>query len=167
MSKEKDMKYKPRLHSLFFIYIFFGGVLIGLMYYAFNFIKGQETEKNYLNIKKIEIQDTIADVGNLPSKDYAYTHTGLIKTIRLKNNISEFALYLESYENLDKIKTGDIISKKSNSNRLKITSNENYFFINLKNIKRLRRKHQKGEGILWGSVYILLGIIIMHVPMKR
>jgi len=162
------MNYKPRFHALFYIYAIFGAVFIGMLYFIFTIKIGEKTENKYLHVINIEFKDTIGEVGVLSVADYAYMHSGEIKIIRLKTKHEvEFALYLESYNNENNIKPGDYIYKSRNSNIIRIKSNEEEFEIKLKDIREIRLYERKTEGIKWLLVYVLTGIVVALIPMKR
>jgi len=161
------MKLKPRFHILFFIYIFFGAVIFGLLCYIFAFKIGENTEINYKKVFENEINDTINNIGILSGKDYAYMHGGLIKTVELKHNKEiEFALYLESYENIDNIKVGDIILKERFSEKISIKSVEKNFEIKLRNIERMRNEKRQTEIFKWIFGYLIMGLVILFVPIN-
>jgi len=161
------MKYKPRFHILFFIYIFFGGIIIGVLIYIFSFRIGNETELTYKKIVQTKIVDTIIGISDLQSKDFAYPHPGGVKELELKT-IKDFdiPLYLESYNNENKIKVGDWISKEKGSRKIQVFSKNEKFTIELKDLVELRQQKGKSESIKWIVVYLIIGVIIMFVPLN-
>lgn len=161
------MKYKPRFHILFYIYLLFGGIFLGILYYTLFFKLGEKTELNYINAFKAELHDTIVGISRLPSKDYAYFHSGVVNTIELKNDKDiSIALYLDSYENENNISIGSCFIKEMNSNIVLIRSSTQEFKISLKNLTERRIQQQKIEAIKLIIIYLILGFIVMFIPLK-
>jgi len=160
------MTLRPRLHILLFIYLFFGGIIIGLLAYVFSYKMGKQTELNYLKIVETEINDTIFSINNLPTKDFAYPHAGGIKKLELKNNAIQIPLYLDSYENVNRIMVGEKISKEKNSRTITIYNEYSEFDIVLQDLIELRKEKGKTERLKWIIVYLVLGIIISFIPMQ-
>jgi len=167
LRKTINMKLKPRFHILFFIYIFFGGIFIGLLIYIFSYRIGKETELNYRKIIETEFIDTIINIGDLPTKDFAYPHSGGIRNLELKK-IKDFKipLYLESNKNENKINVGERISKEKDSRIIQIYSMNENFTIELKDLVELRKQKGKAEAIKWIIVYLIIGTIILFVPIQ-
>jgi len=159
------MKFRPRVNTIFILWIVFGGLWCGFLFYIFAIASGKETEKNYSYVFASEIQDTIENIGELSMRDYAYAHGGTVKTIELRGNKEiTFALYLESPENIEKIKIGNIISKENNSRIITIKSKEENFNIKLRDLKEVRKQERKPEAIKWILGYIIIGIILLFNP---
>jgi len=161
------MKLKPRFHILFFIYIFFGGIFVGLLIYIFSFRLGEKTELNYRKIVEAEIRDTIINIADLPTKDFAYPHAGGIQYLELKNKNLKIPLYLKSYKNEKRINIGDRIQKEKDSRLIQIYNTNKDFSIELRDLVKLRRQKGKTEAIKWIIVYLIIGIVILFAPIKN
>jgi len=156
------MKLKPKFHTLFFIYIFFGGIWTIALIYIFSYQMGKRTELNYLKIVDIEIGDTIVNIGDLPAKEYAYTHNGRIQYLELKNlKELKIPLYLESYKNKGRITVGERITKENNSRIIHIYSKNGSFTIKLQNLVKLRKQSGKINAIMWIVAYLVIAIILL------
>ena len=167
LRNEINMKLKPRFHILFFIYIFFGGIFTGLLIYIFSYRMGEKTELNYKKIVEAEIRDTIINIADLPTKDFAYPHAGGIQCLEIKRNKDlKIPLYLESYINEKKINIGDRIQKEKDSRIIQIYSTNKDFSIELRDLVKLRKQKGKTEAIKWIIVYLIIGTIILFVPIK-
>jgi hypothetical protein len=161
------MKFKERLNAVFLLWLIFGGLWCGFLFYISAIAIGHETEKNYLKVFGSEIHDTIENIGELLMKDYAYVHRGGIKTIELKSNKEiTFALYLETPENIGKIKIGDKLIKEKNSRIITIKSNEESFNIVLRDLKEMRKHKRRNEAIKWIIAYIIIGTILIIKPVN-
>jgi hypothetical protein len=160
------MRLKPRFHTLFFIYLIFGGIIIALFIYAFSYRIGKETELNFLQIVNAEINDTILNIIELPPTDFAYPHAGGINYLELRKDKFKIPLYLETYTNENKIHIGDQITKDRNSRTIEIYGEKGQFTIILENLVELRKQKGKSEGLKWITVYLIIGVIMLFVPIQ-
>lgn len=161
------MKLKPRFNILFFIYIFFGGIFTILLIYIFSYSIGEKTELNYKKIVETEIRDTIINIADLRSKDFAYPHAGGIQYLEVKDiKDLKIPLYLESYKDVKKITVGDMIVKVKDTRTIQIYSANKNFEIELKNLTELRKQKIKEEAIKWIIIYLIIGTIILFVPIQ-
>jgi len=162
LRKSLKMRLKPRFHAIFFIYLFFGGIWTAALIYIFSFQIGKKTEFNYLKVVDTEIVDTIVNIGDLPSKEYAYTHGGTVQYLELKNRKDlKIPLYLESYQNKSKIIVGERITKTQNSRIIQVYAESGRFTIELKNLVKLRKQSGRIDAIIWIVAYLVIAIILL------
>ena len=156
-------KLKPRFHSLFIIYLVFGSLLLGIMYYAMNFGYGKDATKDILKLEEISIKDEVVDISNLTTAEQVYPHAGGIKKLTTRQGIV-IPLYVENPESVDKIEPTDSIMKSSNSRDILIFSGTNSATIHLSDIQSLRQRNQRKSALTWLLAYIIIGFCVTLVP---